>query len=396
MSDTGGGSSVGLIAGAGIGGVAIVVGIIALVVYCYMKARKEQANTNMTKSMDVFSTGASNTQFDLPQRSRVNQFPDPAAARKSRQKGREQGRDQGHVNTAYSRHSSDTSSNSSDVEGRDLSPPRVRKPRGDSYASDTSNDESSSLEEEIPGGEVTFRMEKETDKRARGSYKKARQNNILDLSDTADGRRNKRREPESQHTSRRDTVARNPRSDSPLTIGTLKKHEEITGGGTDSHDNRKTNVNNRVKKRDTSPSTRTYESSETGVTQASSQTAGTEFTATTVSSGTRFQKNPSLRRNSPARSSSQRRYRKDHETDEKGRRKPRRTRSAERERSERQSQRSRSPGSGSERSERSGSSSRSGSTRSSRRSRSEQQRQLKEQAILPIFQDAKKKKGSFV
>jgi len=56
MSD-GGGGSVGLVIGAGVGGCALVVGVIALVVYCYMKARKEKAHTNMKKSQDVFTTG---------------------------------------------------------------------------------------------------------------------------------------------------------------------------------------------------------------------------------------------------------------------------------------------------------------------------------------------------
>lgn len=57
MSENGGGVSVGILVGAGVGGCALVVGLIALVIYCYMKARKEKSNTNMTKSNDVFTTG---------------------------------------------------------------------------------------------------------------------------------------------------------------------------------------------------------------------------------------------------------------------------------------------------------------------------------------------------
>ena len=58
MSSADGGASAGVFIGAGEGGAALVVGIIAGVVYCYYKARKEKSNTNMTKSSDhVFTTG---------------------------------------------------------------------------------------------------------------------------------------------------------------------------------------------------------------------------------------------------------------------------------------------------------------------------------------------------
>ncbi|XP_052782260.1 zinc finger Ran-binding domain-containing protein 2-like [Mya arenaria] len=381
MSD--GGGSVGLLVGAGVGGCALVVGIIALVIYCYMKARKEKAHTNMKKSPDVFSTAASNTQFDLPQRSKVNQNPDPAAARRSRRRERE-GRERGHVNPGYARNSSDSSSFGSDVDGRDLSPPRVRTAH---LSSDSSYDDSSSVDEEIPGNSTTYRMEKETDRRQ--SYKRSRQNDILDSrGDNPDSGRYRRTNGESQRMSRRDGYERNPRSDSPLTIGSLKKHEErLTGGRGDQRDDRRAGNATKSRKREESPSARTYESSEmTG----SVTTRGTDFTATTVGSGSRFQKNPSLRRNSPHRSSSHRRYRKDSEKDEKGRKRPRRTPSAERERQERKSQRSKSPGS--ERSSRSGSS-RSGS---SRQTKSEAKKLNQQQAVLPIFADTKKKKSSAV
>ena len=59
MSSDGGGMGAGIFVGAGVGGAALVVGIIAVVIYCYLKARKEKSNTNMTKSSDVFATGRS-------------------------------------------------------------------------------------------------------------------------------------------------------------------------------------------------------------------------------------------------------------------------------------------------------------------------------------------------
>ncbi|XP_060571647.1 serine/arginine-rich splicing factor 6-like isoform X3 [Ruditapes philippinarum] len=387
MSDGGGGgASAGIFVGAGVGGCALIVGVIALVIYCYMKARKEKANTNMTKSTDVFSTAASNTQYDYPQRSKVNQFPDPEAARRSRR--RERGHDSGHSNPAFTRHSSDTSS-VSDADGRDLSPPRVRRPRGgqvnDAFSSESSYEDSSSVDDEVVGG--NYRMERETDRerdrKSRSSYKRAtgRQDEI-DSRNT--GGRYRRTEDESQRMSRReDFPKRNPRSDSPLTIETLEKHEKnLARRDSKEWDDQKA-FRNKSKKRDSSPS-RTYESSE--ATGASLTTEGTDFTATTSSS--RFQKNPSLRRNSPSRSSSHRRY-KNNEKDEQGRRKPRRTRSKDRSSSSDRHDRSRSPGSAG--------SSRSGSG-STRRSRSSSQREAKrinkEQAMLPIFADMKKKSSA--
>ncbi|XP_053377587.1 pre-mRNA-splicing factor 38B-like [Mercenaria mercenaria] len=387
----GGGASAGIFVGVGVGACALIVGVIAVVIYCYMKARKEKANSNMTKSTDVFSTAASNTQYDYPQRSKVNQFPDPEAARRSRR--RERGRDAGHSNPAFTRHSSDTSS-ISDADGRDLSPPRARRPRGgqlnDAFSSESSYEDSSSVEDEVVGG--NYRMERETDRekerRTRSSYKRAtgRQDDLLDGSRGENTGRYRRTDDESQRMSRRDEFSkRNPRSDSPLTIETLEKHEKNLARRESKEWEDQKAFKNRSRKRDSSPS-RTYESSE--VTQASLTTEGTEFTATTMSS-TRFQKNPSLRRNSPSRSSSHRRYRKDNEKDEHGRRKPRRTRSKDRSGShDRQSDRSRSPGSS-----RSGS----GSTRRSRSSSAREAKRInKEQAMLPIFADAQKKKSSAV
>lgn len=329
----------------------------------------------------IFSA-ASNTQFDLPVRSKVNYNPDPDKARRSRRRGR----DSGHVNPGYNRNSSDSSSVGSDVDGRDLSPPRVRKSH---LSSDSSYDESSSVDEEIPGESPTYRMEREIDRRDRTSYKKSRQNNLLDPRDDPDssGGKYRRTNGEYQRMSRRENFERNPRSDSPLTIGSLRKHTERLGPGgqSDQREDRKNNSSSKGRRRDVSPSTKTNEESE--VSKMSLTTGGTDITATTT--GSKFEKNPRLRRNSPSRSSSHRRYRKDSERDEKGRRRPRRTVSAEREREERKKKRSQSPSSGSERS----GSSRSGS---SRRSRSEATRINKDQGELPIFREMNKKNKSSV
>ncbi|KAL4226788.1 hypothetical protein ACF0H5_014767 [Mactra antiquata] len=380
MSEAGGGISAGVIVGAGVGACALVVGLIALVIYCFMKARKEKANSNMTKSTDVFATAASNTQYDYPRRSKVNQFPDPEAARRSRR--RERGRDVGHSNPAYARQS-DSSSIGSDVDGRDLSPPRVRRPRGgqtnEAFSSESSYEDSSSVDDEVVGG--SYRMERETDReRNRNSYKRSKQNDIIDGSKNQSNGRYRHTGEESQRVSRRDEFSkRNPRSDSPLTIETLEKHEKITRRESKEWEDQKAFKNTgKNRKRENSPS-RTYESSE--VTQTSLTTEGTMTTA----SSSRFQKNPSLRRNSPARSSSHRRYRKDNEKDEKGRRKPRRTRSSDRQGHSRDRHgRSHSPGSQS-----------SGSSRRSRSSSaSEAKRINKEQQMLPIFQDLKKKSSA--
>lgn len=314
----------------------------------------------------------------MPRKSRVNQYPDPTARRRER--------DNGHVNPAYTRHGSDSSSVGSDVEGRDLSPPRVRRPRDGNFSSLSSDDSSSVEDDVIPGN--SFKMEREIedrDRRGRSSYKRSRQNDLLDSDRTNTGRY-RRTDEESQRMSRRDEFTRNPRSDSPLTIGSLRKHEEITGS--DKHDDNKSSKS-RSRRRDPSPSSRTYESSE--VTQMSLTTEGT---MTTQSSGTRFQKNPSLRRNSPSRSSSHRRYRKDNEKDANGRRKPRRTRSSDRgdHTDSARRERSRSPGGSSQRS----SSSRGSSRRSRSAAKAEAKQANREQAILPIFQQTKSKKSSAV
>lgn len=381
MSDSsGGGVSVAVIAGAGIGGCAIVVGVIALAIYCYMKARREKSKPSMTKSSDIFTTDASRQSSDYPRRSRVNQFPDPEAARKARreERDRDRERDVGHVNPAYARNSSDSSSISSDIEGgRDVSPARVRTRGGErnmAFSSESSMDDSSSIDDVdvVPG----YSMERELNNRQRMSYKMARQKG--DLLDNGTGYNDTKfsREGEGRRSRRDEFQRRNPRSDSPLTVAQVSKHDEITRRETEQKDSRSV----KSRRRDTSPSSRTYESSvDTGT------TLGTDFTATTKSSG-HFQKNPSLRRNSPSRSSSHRRYKRDKdETDSKGRRRPRRTRSSDRQHRS-HSDRSRSPAS----SQRSHSSS--GSRRSHGSSQREAKKMNKEQAILPIFADPKSKK----
>ena len=308
----------------------------------------------------------------MPQRSRVNQYPDPAAARRSRR--REQERDKGHVNPAYARHSSDSSSIGSDVEGRDLSPPRIRH-----QFSSLSSDDSSSVDDDVIPGNDSFKMERETNsKNSRASYKRSRHNDMLD-SDRSDSSQFRRNNDATGRRSRRDDYKpRNPRSDSPLTIGSLKKHEAITGS--DNKEDTRSSRHNRSRRREQSPS-RTNESSE--YTLASLTTEGTVTTA----SSSRFQKNPSLRRNSPSRSSSHRRYRNDHEKDSTGRRKPRRTRSHDRgDRTDSRSDRSKSSDGGSQRS----SSSRSSSRRSRSAAKAEAKQVNKDQAMLPIFANNKK------
>lgn len=383
--------SAGVFIGAGVGGAALVVGIIAGVIYCYYKARKEKSNTNMTKSSDhVFTTAAS--QPDYPMRSRVNQYPDPVAKRNSRRKEREKNHDAGHVNPAYNRHGSETESNSSDMDNRDISPPRVRRARGGhenrAFSSDSSYEDSSSMEEDkVPG---SYSVEDETfDKNRRRSFQKATKEQ-----DILDGRRTDRRErPGGRYTrtgdqerrSRRDDFKpRNPRSDSPLTIETLEQHEKITRRESDRKPD--TSKKDKSRKREPSPSV------DSSATQTGSLvTEGTEFTATTMSSaGPRFVKNPSLRRSSPSRSSSHRRYRKDNK-DSAGRTRhrphsgERRSHSGER-RSHSGESRDRSRSPGSSRSRRSHSSGGS--------SRSEAKHLNKQQAILPIFADPKKKSKS--
>lgn len=385
MSAEGGGPSAGVFIGAGVGGAALVVGVIAVVIYCYMKARKEKSNTNMTKSSDVFHTVSSS---DYPKRSRVNQYPDPVAKRNSRKKEREANHDVGHVNPAYNRHGSETDSNSSDMDNRDISPPRVRRGRGGhdnmAFSSDSSyDDESSSVDEDKVNG--SYSVEDETfQKNRRRSFQKAKEQDIIDgrrsdRKDRSDGRYT--RTGEERRSRRDDFKPRNPRSDSPLTVETLSKHEKITSRDSDNKRS-ETSKKDKSKRREPSPSV------DSSATQTGSLvTEGTEYTATTVSSGRRFAKNPSLRRNSPSRSSSQRRYRKDNK-DSAGRTRHHRTHSGERRsHSGENRDRSRSPG-GSSRSRRSHSS----------ESRSDSRKINKQQAILPIFADpkAKKKKTSVV
>lgn len=384
MSSADGGASAGVFIGAGVGGAALVVGIIAGVVYCYYKARKEKSNTNMTKSSDhVFTTAASQPDYPMP--SRVNQYPDPVAKRNSRRKEREKNHDVGHVNPAYNRHGSETDSNSSDMDNRDISPPRVRRARGGhenmAFSSDSSYEDSSSVEEDkVPG---SYSVEDETfDKNRRRSFQKATKEQ-----DILDGRRTDRRERSSgrytrtgdqERRSRRDDFKpRNPRSDSPLTIETLEKHEKITRRESDRKPD--TSKKDKSRRREPSPSV------DSSATQTGSLvTEGTDFTATTMSSGPRFAKNPSLRRSSPSRSSSHRRYRKDNK-DSAGRTRHHRPHSGER-RSHSGESRDRSRSPGSSRSRRSHSSGGS--------SRSEAKQINKQQAILPIFADPKKKSKS--
>ncbi|XP_052779206.1 uncharacterized protein LOC128216631 [Mya arenaria] len=297
----GGEVSIGLVVGAGIGGCALVVGVIALVVYCYMKARRE---TNMKKTNHVFSTASSKFQFPLHQRSRVNPFPDPIASRKRHKKERK-GRDRGHVNPGYARGSSDSSSTGSDVGERDLSPPRVRMAQ---YSSDSSNDDSSGVEDEVPGGSPVYRMERETDGPVRRSLRTKTINNAAGF---ANGR-HRQTSGDNHRMSRRDSFERNPKSDSSLTINSLKRYENNLGGGSI---NRRSNSNSKLRTRERSSSSITHSSSDlTGASYISGETNLTDLTSVS-----RYQKN--TRRSSP---SSRRRYRKDPNRDKKGRKRPRR------------------------------------------------------------------------
>ena len=298
------------------------------------------------------------------------------------------------MNPAYSRHGSETDSNSSDMDNnRDISPPRVSRPRGgrdnQAFPSDSSNEDSSSVDDEKVHGTYrgTYKVEDETyGKDKRKSFQRAKENDLLDgrRSDTsirANGRYTRTEEGQERRSRRDDYKPRNPRSDSPLTIETLEKHEKITSGKSDRRNDtsKRDTKKDKSKRRDPSPSV------DSSATQTGSLvTEGTEFTATTMSSGTRFAKNPSLRRNSPSRSSSYRRYRKDNK-DSSGRTRHHRTHSGEgRSRSGDRRERSRSPGS-----------SRSGSSSHSRRlpSRREAKVVNKQQEMLPIFKDPKAKKS---
>ena len=331
---------------------------------------------------------------DYPTRSRVNQYPDPVAHRKDRQKERERSRhDVGHVNPAYSRHASETDSNSSDMDNRDVSPPRVRRARGGrenlAFISDSSYEDSSSMEDERVEG---YTLEDETFKQdRRRSYKQSREQDILDR-DKADGGRYISRSGEGRRSRRDDFKKHPPRSDSPLTIETLEKHEKITRGDRDKKGDNSKRDSFRKDKRRREPSP----SQDSSLTNTGSVvTEGTEHTATTL--GSRFEKNPRLRRNSPSRSSSHRRYRKDNK-DSQGRSRTHRSGSGERSHQHRSGSnegghrdRSRSPGS--TRSRRSRSSDGSGSM-----SRHDAKKLNKQQAVLPIFSDPKgaKKKSSMV
>ena len=258
----------------------------------------------------LFISAASQPDYPMP--SRVNQYPDPVAKRNSRRKEREKNHDVGHVNPAYNRHGSETDSNSSDMDNRDISPPRVRRARGGhenmAFSSDSSYEDSSSVEEDkVPG---SYSVEDETfDKNRRRSFK-----NATKEQDILDGRRTDRRERSSgrytrtgdqERRSRRDDFKpRNPRSDSPLTIETLEKHEKITRRESDRKPD--TSKKDKSRRREPSPSV------DSSATQTGSLvTEGTDFTTTTISSVPRFDKNPNLRRSSPSRSSSHRRYKKD-------------------------------------------------------------------------------------
>ena len=253
------------------------------------------------------------------------------------------------------------------------------------YRSHGSETDSSSVDDEKVDG--TYTVEDETyEKDRRKSFQRAKENDLLDgrrsdRSIRANGRYTRTGEGQERRSRRDDYKPRNPRSDSPLTIETLKKHEKITSGKSDRRNDtsKKDTKKDKSKRRDPSPSV------DSSATQTGSLvTEGTEFTATTMSSGTRFAKNPSLRRNSPSRSSSYRRYRKDNK-DSSGRTRHHRTHSGERRsRSGDRRERSRSPGS-----------SRSGSSSHSRRSPSRREAKVvnKQQEMLPIFKDPKAKKG---
>ena len=285
--------------------------------------------------------------------------------------------DVGHVNPAYSRHGSETDSNTSDMDNRDISPPRVRRARGGrdnlAFSSDSSYKDSSSVDDERVEG---YSVEDET-----FSQKEAREQDILD------GRRSDRWDRDKTdgrctrtgkgRRSRRDEFKRNPRSDSPLTIETLEKHENITRAESDKNtDISKRNSIEKEKSRRREPSP----SQDSSLTQKGSLvTDGTEHIATTV--GSRFEKNPKYRRNSPSRSSSHRHYRTRHHRSGSGERNHHRSSSNEVSHRDR----SRSSG-GSSRSRRSNSSGGSGS-------RLEATKLNKQQAVLPIFSDPKGKKS---
>ena len=69
------------------------------------------------------------------------------------------------MNPAYSRHGSETESNSSDMDNnRDISPPRVRRPRGgrdnQAFSNDSSYEDSSSVDDEKVDGTYTVEDEK--------------------------------------------------------------------------------------------------------------------------------------------------------------------------------------------------------------------------------------------
>ena len=293
------------------------------------------------------------------------------------------------MNPAYSRHGSETESNSSDMDNnRDISPPRVRRPRGgrdnQAFSSDSSYEDSSSVDDEKVDG--TFTAEDETnEKDRRKSFPRAKENDLLDghrsdRSIRANGPYTRTGEGQERRSRRDDYKPRKPRSDSPLAIETLEEHEKITSGKSD----RRNDTSKRDTKKDKSKRWDPSPSVDSSVTQTGSLvTEGTQFTATTMSSGRLFDPNPNLRRISPSRSSSLGRCKA--KKDSLGRTRRLRTHSGERRsRSGDRRERSRSPGS-----------SRSGSSPHSRRSPSRREAKVvnKQQEMLPIFKDPKATKS---
>ena len=271
---------------------------------------------------------------------------------------------------------------------RDISPPRVRRPRGgrdnQAFSSDSSYEDSSSVDDEKVDG--TYTVEDEiNEKDRRKTIPRAKENDLLDgrrsdRSIRANGRYTQTSEGQERRSRRDDCKPRKPRSDSPLTIETLEKREKITSGKSDRrNDTSKRNTKkDKSKRRDPSPSV------DSSVTQTGSLvTEGTEFTATTKSSRTPFVKNPNLRRNSLSRSSPYSRCKGN--KDSLGRTSPHRPHSGERRsRSGDRKERSRSPGS-----------SRSGSSPHSIRSSSRREAKIvnKQQEMLLIFKDPKATKS---
>ncbi|KAL3853198.1 hypothetical protein ACJMK2_016759 [Sinanodonta woodiana] len=363
MSD-GGGMSGGALAGIAVAGVAVIMVIVGIIVYCFIASRKSNDKNSrpmrqVQKAPDIYASSASQKMdYRAP---RVSKFPDPIKEKDEKNKNR------GYDNPTFKRSSSDSSSvDGNSLEGgRDLSPPRPSR-RGynnPGFSSDSSFEDSSSMEEN--GGKVdaysSVDFEHEQRKQPqRRSLKAATKNDIISGKDKGStdsgsvrGGRSQRVNLDMPDSSRSQSrggnsyPSRKPRSDSPLTMEILEKHDKT-------HDS------------STSLSKARTESNETSTVTQTSLVTETETSGTISDRQRKFVKNASLRRNSPSRSSSHRRYKKDKEKE------PSKHGSARRSHRSRSS----SPSSGSV-----------SSSQRSRRSRSADKRLAKEQAILPIFQN---------